>query len=321
MSRLPTFPILLLAALSGLVSDAARGETGGLRGIGADVRAAQLRDAQQDATTAAEAAGARERQLRELDAERARAKQALRTRVRALYRITRPGRAPIAGGFDAVRRHVARVKRMTLLVQSDVASLRTLAAQEQGLRAPLSPAPQSAPTLATDRLPVQLPIPASGSGRETSVSAARGGRAGPAGAFYGIRLSDPPETSGFATLQGRLAVPISGEMRVVDARRGENDGAGLELQTRAGTAVRAAAAGRVAFADRYGSYGRLVILDHGDSYYTSYGGLGDMDVRVGDDLSAFARIGTVGGEANTPALYFEVRKGARTLSPRTWLGL
>jgi septal ring factor EnvC (AmiA/AmiB activator) len=321
MRRLPTLPTLLLAALSGLIGDAAQGETGELRGIGADVRAAQLRSAVQDANSAADAEARLERQLSELGAERARTKQALRTRVRALYRITRPGTAPLAGGFEAVRRHVARVKRMTLLVQSDLASLRTLDAQEQGLRTPPEPTPEAAPTAAPDRLPVQLPIPAAASGTETSASAARGGRADSAGAFYGIRLSDPPETSAFASQQGRLAVPVAGEVRVVEARRGENDGAGLEFQARPGTAVRATAAGRVAFADRYGSYGRLVILDHGDSYYTSYGGLGEMDVRVGDDLSAFARIGTIGGEANTPALYFEVRKGARTLSPRTWLGL
>jgi septal ring factor EnvC (AmiA/AmiB activator) len=64
-----------------------------------------------------------------------------------------------------------------------------------------------------------------------------------------------------------------------------------------------------------------VILDHGDGYYTAYGGLGNVEVRVGDELSAFARIGSIGGSAAMSALYFEVRKGTKTLPPRIWLGL
>jgi septal ring factor EnvC (AmiA/AmiB activator) len=110
-------------------------------------------------------------------------------------------------------------------------------------------------------------------------------------------------------------------VRIRVARRDESDGPGLELQAPAGTPVRAVAAGRVAFSDRYGSYGRIVILDHGDGYYTVYGGLGAVEVRVGDDLSRDARIGSVGSDFNPPSLFFEVRKGTRTLEPRSWLGL
>ena len=84
--------------------------------------------------------------------------------------------------------------------------------------------------------------------------------------------------------------------------------------------MRAVAAGRVAFSDRYGSYGRLVILDHGDGYYTVYGGLGSVEVRVGDDLSRNARLGSIGTDFTPSALFFEVRKGTRTLEPRAWLG-
>jgi septal ring factor EnvC (AmiA/AmiB activator) len=77
------------------------------------------------------------------------------------------------------------------------------------------------------------------------------------------------------------------------------------------------AAGRVAFADSYGSYGRLVILDHGDRYYTAYGGFAAIDVQVGDEVSKSARLGT----ADASAVYFEVRKGTKTEDARAWLGL
>jgi len=96
----------------------------------------------------------------------------------------------------------------------------------------------------------------------------------------------------------------------------------------AGTPVRAVFAGRVAFADRYDPFGQIVILDHGDHFYTLMGDLTSIEVRVGDDLSAGAKIGTVGRgaaaettRAGGPALYFEVRQGASTIEPGPWLGL
>jgi septal ring factor EnvC (AmiA/AmiB activator) len=139
---------------------------------------------------------------------------------------------------------------------------------------------------------------------------------------YGIRVVDQaPASDGFESLRGRLASPVVGDVRMVPGQRAESDGPGLEMQAPVGTPVRAAAAGRVAFSDRYGSYGRLVILDHGDGYYTVYGGLGAVEVRVGDDLSREARIGSIGTDYSPSALFFEVRKGTRTLEPRPWLGL
>ena len=54
------------------------------------------------------------------------------------------------------------------------------------------------------------------------------------------------------------------------------------------------------------------------------------EVRVGDDLSAGAKVGTVGsaratGDESTravgSALYFEVRRGSNAIDPGPWLGL
>ena len=137
---------------------------------------------------------------------------------------------------------------------------------------------------------------------------------------YGLRVVEGPPMHSFESLQGALASPVAGELRVADVRSPDGDGPALEFQAAPGTAVRAAAAGRVAFSDRRGGYGRLVILDHGDGFYTLYGGLGGVEVLVGDDLSEGARIGGIGADTTPSALTFEVRRGARALSPRTWLG-
>jgi septal ring factor EnvC (AmiA/AmiB activator) len=99
-------------------------------------------------------------------------------------------------------------------------------------------------------------------------------------------------------------------------------GPGVDIKAAAGTPVRAVHPGRVAFADRYGTYGKLVILDHGEKYYTVSGNLASIDVKVGDVLSAGEKIGTVGGEPGGPSsLYFEIRLGSDRLPPAAWLGL
>jgi septal ring factor EnvC (AmiA/AmiB activator) len=76
----------------------------------------------------------------------------------------------------------------------------------------------------------------------------------------------------------------------------------------------------VAFSDDSPRHGRMVVIEHAGGYYTAYAGMGSVEVRVGDDVSARARIGDIGADGQPPALIFEVRKGTRAVPPRAWLG-
>ena len=131
-------------------------------------------------------------------------------------------------------------------------------------------------------------------------------------------------------MKGRLPFPIAGRAEIRSVRRPGASGPGLEMLAPVGTPVRAVFSGRVAFADKYDPFGQIVILDHGDHYYTLMGDLGSIEVRVGDDLSAGAKVGTVGSARTTgddapraggSALYFEVRRGSNAIDPGPWLGL
>src|SRR5258708_40069822 len=131
-------------------------------------------------------------------------------------------------------------------------------------------------------------------------------------------------------MKGRLPFPIAGRAEIRSVRRPGASGPGLEMLAPVGTPVRAVFSGRVAFADKYDPFGQIVILDHGDHYYTLMGDLGSIEVRVGDDLSAGAKVGTVGSARTTggdaaPAgrspLDFEVRRGSNAIDPGPWLGL
>ena len=114
---------------------------------------------------------------------------------------------------------------------------------------------------------------------------------------------------------------MTGRTEVKQAHREGTDGPGLEILSTAGTSVRAVFAGRVAFADRYGPYGKLVIVDHGEHFYSVSGNLASIDVKVGDEISSGERIGTVGDEGRGAMLYFEIRHGTQTIPPSPWLGL
>jgi septal ring factor EnvC (AmiA/AmiB activator) len=302
--------LIVLLAGSGALAQSAHG----------DLEVATLLDA-------IEAGSARqerlEREAADLTGNRDRTRGALRTQVRALYRMTRSGLAPVAGGFESVLRHVSRMRRLQRLVERHARHLGELEQRSQGLRAERARVAQELERSRTRLSALQV----DGVGAPSIASLTPGSASSyshqPAGfeGMQGVHVVDADPSEGFESQHGRLASPVTGDIQIVSSRRPESDGPGLELRAPVGTPVRAVSAGRVAFSDRYGSYGRLVILDHGDGYYTVYGGLGAVEVRVGDDLSRQARIGSIGTDFSPSALFFEVRKGTRTLEPRTWLGL
>lgn len=242
--------------------------------------------------------------------QRTRARKELGLQVRALYRITHPGLSPAMGGMSAVLRHVGRVKRLRHIVEREAQGLQTLEADAAAVRTRASEVTQELEQ-AQVRLAALKAAP-----RETLTQ----GDSERAGSHYGLRIVDGSPIANFENERGRLGSPVAGDVRIVPSRVAESDGPGVAFQTPVGTVVHAVAPGRVAFADRYGGYGQLVILDHGRGYYTAYGGLGTIDVRVGDDVMRQARLGDVGNELSPPALFFEVRKGSRSLDPGTWLG-
>lgn len=126
---------------------------------------------------------------------------------------------------------------------------------------------------------------------------------------------DPITALGFASLRGKLGAPVHGVFRVRDAVR--DGGPGLEFLVAEGTPIVAVADGRIAYTDQLRDFGRLVIVDHGQSYFTVYAGLSRIDAQTG----GFVAKGQLLGAADEAGVFFEVREGARSLDPRHWTGL
>jgi septal ring factor EnvC (AmiA/AmiB activator) len=274
-----------------------------------------------------EADGARvEAELAGVVAARASGNHRLAERTRALYRLTRAGVLPVAGGFEALLTHAARVARLTRMLERDVAEMRELRARAEALREEtgeitgrLESARQQVASLESEKARLLETA-----GQLSAFDVALGGGEGGGGTIsisgdgFGLRLSEPdPDAPGsaFEAQRGALALPIAAPTSTREARREE--GVGLELAGTRGATVRAAAAGHVAYADRHPGYGSLVIVDHGGSYFTVYGGLGAIDAQVGDEIPRGGRVGSVG----SGAVFFQVRRGTRPLDTRAWLGI
>ena len=99
-------------------------------------------------------------------------------------------------------------------------------------------------------------------------------------------------------------------------RPGHHDG--LDIRARAGTAVRAVAAGKVIFAgEERRQFGKLVVVDHGAGWHSAYGFLSRITVKRGETVRPGERLGLVGrtGLAKGDELHFELRRDNRPVDP------
>lgn len=92
---------------------------------------------------------------------------------------------------------------------------------------------------------------------------------------------------------------------------------GLTLAASPGTAVVAPAAGRVAYAKRFGDFGVVVILDHGDGWTSLVSGLGSAAVARGTMVAQGAELGAVGADGR---LTVELRRRGRPVDMIPLLG-
>lgn len=251
-------------------------------------------------------------------------------RGRAYYKLTRAGLLPVGGGFGELVSYAMRVERARRLLESDVQDEAHLRSRAADLARELERVARDRVALASQRTEMDAARLAMEDERRRQAAFDKAFEsstgAGDYVAVYGGAGAPSPvepaeATPGFPSARGHLLFPVAGRAEVRPSHREGTDGPGLEVRAAVGAVVRAVYPGRVAFADRYGPYGRIVILDHGDHYYTVSGDLDEIDVKIGQDVGAGDRIGTVGDDGQGPMLYFEVRHGSQTIAPDPWLGL
>lgn len=92
---------------------------------------------------------------------------------------------------------------------------------------------------------------------------------------------------------------------------------GIDIPAECGTAIAAAAGGRVTEAGFDPERGNYLILDHGEGLTTLYGQCQSVEVKKGDTVGAGETIARVGatGAATGPHLHFEVRQDGAHQNP------
>jgi murein hydrolase activator len=137
-----------------------------------------------------------------------------------------------------------------------------------------------------------------------------------------------PYSGDFARGEGSLEWPVRGQVvgrfgPETHPRFGTTiQNNGLDIAAALGTPVQAVARGSVEYtSEDFASYGPIVILNHGDGYFTLYAHLSDILVSVGQQITAGQIVGRVGdtGSLKGAVLHFEVRKGGTALNPQDWL--
>jgi murein hydrolase activator len=131
----------------------------------------------------------------------------------------------------------------------------------------------------------------------------------------------------FAKLRGQLAWPISGKLVSTYGKikhptfNTYTFNKGISIAASPGSDFRVIEAGQVLYADRLKGYGTLLIVDHGDSYYSLYAHASALMVQVGDRVTRNQVVGKTGegGALDGPALYFEIRHQGKPENPLEWL--
>ncbi len=129
----------------------------------------------------------------------------------------------------------------------------------------------------------------------------------------------------FSAQKGRLPWPIKGKVKVGfgTGRHAElgtlYESHGIEISTSKDQPVAAVWQGKVVFAKWFKGYGNLLIVDHGNSYYTLYAQASRLVKRVGDSVQK-GEVVAFSGFEGSDAVYFEIRRRGAPLDPAAWLG-
>jgi murein DD-endopeptidase MepM/ murein hydrolase activator NlpD len=96
---------------------------------------------------------------------------------------------------------------------------------------------------------------------------------------------------------------------------------GLDIANEEGSSVKAPADGIVIYSGWQGSYGKLIVIDHGYGYSTRYGHLQRSLVNIGQRVKrgqVIAFLGTT-GRSTAPHMHFEIRNHGVPVDPLKYL--
>lgn len=148
--------------------------------------------------------------------------------------------------------------------------------------------------------------------------------AGPLSVAYAIAARAPGDTGGYergASLPTHWPLSEPGVITRGQVGSGSEAHPGIDIAVPMGTPIRAAGGGTVAEAGDDPEYGHFILITHPDGYQSMYGHASRVLVLPGQVVAAGEVIGLSGstGRSTAPHLHFEVRRGGRSIDPRSLL--
>lgn len=122
----------------------------------------------------------------------------------------------------------------------------------------------------------------------------------------------------------QLSIPVTGS---ISSRFGSRSASrsslhtGLDISTSLGTGIRPISAGTVTYSDYKGSYGNLIIIDHGNGVESYYAHCNALYANIGDKVDTNSTIAAVGSTGNStgPHLHLEIRINGSPVNPQEYL--
>lgn len=130
----------------------------------------------------------------------------------------------------------------------------------------------------------------------------------PTGRINGLALSIP--------VNGTISSRFGSRSRIRSSAH-----TGLDIAASLGTGIRPIAPGTVSYAGTKGSYGKLIVIDHGDGIQSYYAHCSELYVSVGQTVGEGTTIAAIGSTGNStgPHLHLEIRINGKVVNPQNYL--
>ncbi|TGU70854.1 peptidase M23 [Geomonas terrae] len=156
---------------------------------------------------------------------------------------------------------------------------------------------------------------------------AKGRSKGSEGKQPGVTAKATPVPGrGLGAQKGKLSLPVRGNIVDRFGRHKHPDfdsftvSNGISIQAPAGSAIHAIDDGEVIFANYFKGYGNMIIVDHGEGFFSLYAHASSIAKRVGAKVTRNEVLASVGDVDSTkgPMLYFEIRYQGKPVDPSPW---
>jgi septal ring factor EnvC (AmiA/AmiB activator) len=135
-----------------------------------------------------------------------------------------------------------------------------------------------------------------------------------------------PPGKKFSELYGKLNLPLKG--KIIGKFGTKYDpiyntkifNKGIEIVAPCGSKLSSIYYGRVLYSDYFKGFGKVIIIDHGGSYYSLMANIESLYKKVGDEVKVGEVIGVLGenGNSKQEILYFEIRHKGLPKNPLKW---